>query len=180
MTLKLTKNKSLILSIFFTNPEKSFYLRELARMLGIEPGVFQKDINNLEKDGLLKSTFRGRSRFFALNKDYPLYQEIRNIIKKTVGIEKLLENKLKKIKGIKKAFIHGSFAKGDADTFSDVDLIIVGNPDQFKLNSELKSLEEQFDREINYTLYSLKEFERKKRSPFLETVLKEKKIILIN
>ena len=46
MIIKLTKNQSLVLSIFFANPDKTFYLRELGRMLKKEPGVFQKDINN--------------------------------------------------------------------------------------------------------------------------------------
>jgi len=88
MTLRLTKNQSLLLSVFFANTSKSFYLRELGRMLNKEPGVFQKDINNLEQDGILHSFFQGKSRFFELNRKYPLYQEIRSIIVKTTGIKK--------------------------------------------------------------------------------------------
>jgi len=180
MIIKLTKNQSLVLSIFFANPDKTFYLRELGRMLKKEPGVFQKDINNLESAGILKSTFKGKSRFFKLNKNYPLYQEIKEIIKKTIGLEKTIEQYLEKIPDIKKVFIYGSFAQGTADNFSDIDLIIIGNPPESKLDSVLRSLEKQFNREINYTLYRPSEFERKKQSnPFLREILSHKMIDII-
>lgn len=76
------------MSIFFANTSKSFYLRELGRMLNKEPGVFQKDINNLEQEGILHSFFQGKSRFFELNKKYRLYPEIKSIIAKTTGLRK--------------------------------------------------------------------------------------------
>lgn len=180
MTLKLTKNQSLILGIFFANLGKSFYLRELGRMVGKEPGVFQKDINKLESDGLLKSDFRGNSRFFELNKQYPLYQEVRSIIKKTGGLEKQLSSSLRQIKGIRQAFIYGSFANGTVDNFSDVDVIIVGNPSPQKLDAALQKLEKQFNREINYSLYDAGEYKRKKKNdPFLLEIESNKKINLV-
>ena len=144
MTLKLTKNQTLLLSIFFANPGKSFYLRELGRMVGKEPGVFQKDINRLEDDGLLKSNFRGKSRFFELNKQYPLYQEVKSIIKKTGGLEKQLATALRRVGGVQQAFIYGSFADGTADNFSDVDVVIIGVPSPQKLDAALQILEKQF------------------------------------
>jgi len=180
MTLKLTKNQSLLLSIFFANPGKSFYLRELGRMIGKEPGVFQKDINKLESDGLLKSDFRGKSRFFELNKQYPLYQEMRSIIKKTGGLEKQLAVVLSRVKDIKKAFIYGSFANDSADNFSDVDVVIIGNPSPQKLDAALQILEKKFNREINYTLYDAEEYDRKKKTdPFLREIEQNKKINLL-
>lgn len=180
MNLKLTKNQSLVLSILFANPGKSFYLRELAKMLNKEPGVFQRDINNLAEEGLLDSAFRGQSRFFKLNKKYPLFSEIQSIVKKTCGLEKMLAEELCKIKNIRKAFIFGSFANNTQDSFSDVDLIIVGSPDQYKLNTILKSIEKKFHREINYTLYSVKEYQNKKTGAFLKSVLISKRIDLID
>lgn len=179
MAVKLTKYQSLILGILFANPNKTFYLRELGRMLQKEPGVFQKDINNLETEGILESSFSGKSRFFALNKNYPLYREIKGIIKKTTGVEKTIEQGLKKMPNIKKAFIYGSFAQGTADNFSDIDVIIVGDPPLSQLDSLWLNLEEQFSREINCTLYSPAEFRRKKSSLFLKEVLNNKKIDLI-
>lgn len=180
MNLKFTKNQLLVLGIFFANLGKTFYLREIARMLGKQPGVFQKDINNLESQGLLKSSYRGKSRFFELNKNYPLFKEIKSIINKTSGVESALASQLKTLANIQKAYIYGSYAAGTADNFSDIDLLIIGEPDQNKLNAILTALEKQFDREINYTLYSAQEFNKKKRTnQFLKEVLNKKLINLI-
>jgi predicted nucleotidyltransferase len=179
MSIHLTKNQALILSIFFANPQKSFYFRELARMLNKAPGVFQKDINDLEVEGFINSNFIGRSRFFRLNKKYPFYNEIKNIINKTVGIEKIIAGELYNINGIKNAFIYGSYAQGTNDTFSDIDMIIIGNINEKLLEKTLLSIEKRYKREINYTIYSSTEFDKKKKSdPFVRMILAKKIIKL--
>jgi len=180
MHINLTKNQALILNIFYINPDKSFYFRELARMLNKAPGVFQKDINNLETEGIITSNFIGCSRFFKLNKQYPLYKEYRSIILKTMGLEKIIAKKLHNITGIKKAFIFGSYAQGTADNFSDIDIIIIGNTDEKILEKIFLPLEKEFDREINYTLYNPAEFKKKQQTnPFLKTAMAKKIIKLI-
>lgn len=180
MPINLTKNQALILNIFYTNPEKSFYFRELARMLNKAPGVFQKDINNLVVEGIILSNFIGRSRFFKLNKQYPLYKEYKSIILKTMGIDKIISKKLQNIAGIKKAFIFGSYAQGTMDNFSDIDIIINGNTNEKILEKIFLPLEKEFNREINYSLYSPAEFEEKqKTNSFLKNVLSQKIVSLI-
>ena len=180
MPINLTKNQALILNIFYTNPEKSFYFRELSRMLNKAPGVFQKDINNLETEGIIISNFIGRSRFFKLNKQYPLYKEYRSIIIKTIGLEKIISKKLHNIKGINNAFIFGSYAQGTTDNFSDIDIIIVGDTNEKILEKIFLPLEKEFNREINYTLYNPEEFDKKKKiNPFLKNILDKKIIKLI-
>ncbi|MDZ7799083.1 MAG: nucleotidyltransferase domain-containing protein [Patescibacteria group bacterium] len=180
MSFNLTKNQSLLLGLFFANPKKSFYMRQLSRMIDKEPGVFQKDINNLEDEGILKSNYVGNNRFFSLNKNYPLFKEIKSIINKTTGLEKTLEKSLQEIKNIDKAYIYGSYAKGESDKFSDIDLLIIGYPVSDKLENVIKQLEKRFRREINYTLYSQKEFNQKKnKDPFLKDIMNDKKIEII-
>lgn len=94
MPLKLTKNQTLVLQIFFNDPEKSYYLRELAKILGKQPGVFQKDINVLAEKGILLSERVANSRFFKLNKFYPLYAEVKSIFFKTTGAQARLKKAL--------------------------------------------------------------------------------------
>ena len=100
MPLKFTKNQALILEIFFNHPEKSYYLRELARMIEKEPGVFQKDINKLVEENILESYYEANRHFFKLNKKYPLYKELKSIFFKTIGIKGTLQRELGKIRGI--------------------------------------------------------------------------------
>ncbi|MCP4653288.1 MAG: nucleotidyltransferase domain-containing protein [Candidatus Omnitrophica bacterium] len=177
----LTKNRAELLRLFFTNPEKSFYMQEVGRILGKKPGVFQRTINNLVCEGVLNSEHKANARYFKVNKSYPLYKELKSITFKTVGVEASLRAKLEELKGIKVAFIYGSYAKGKENYLSDIDLMIIGNPDESQLIKKLDKLEEKLQREINYKFYKLKEFaqEIKEEEPFILGILKEKKIMLI-
>ena len=83
----LSKNKADLLSLFFTNPERSFYIQEIGRILDKKPGTFQRTLNNLISEGILISKYKGNLRFIAVNKNYPIYNELKNIIFKTVRIQ---------------------------------------------------------------------------------------------
>ncbi|KKQ72184.1 MAG: polymerase beta domain-containing protein [Candidatus Peregrinibacteria bacterium GW2011_GWC2_39_14] len=182
MPLKFTKNQTLILGTLFNNPEKAYYFREIGRMLDKPPGFFQKDIGNLVEDGILESYFQANSRFFKLNKKYPLYKELKSIVFKTIGIEGTLRSELKKLKNIKEAFIYGSFARGQEHKNSDIDLMIIGSPNQDQLMDLINKLEIKFGREVNYTLMSDEEFQKKFKknlNSFLKNVLQQKRIKLI-
>jgi len=122
----LSQNQLLPLRLFYTNPEKSFYMREIGRILGKKPGVFQWTLNGLVEDGLLLSEYRGHARFFQANAGYPLYPELKKIVEKTAGVEGTLRNLCRRIKGLKLALLYGSFARGKERKDSDIDLLVVG------------------------------------------------------
>ena len=100
---------------------------------------------------------------------------------KTSGVAGRLQDALVKLTGIEFAFIYGSYAKGEENAGSDVDLFIIGNVDMDRLDSNLGRLEKALGREINYVLYSMEEFKakRKARDGFLMDVLRTKKIVLV-
>ena len=86
-----------------------------------------------------------------------------------------------KLAGIEYAFIYGSYAKGEEKADSDVDLLIIGDVDMGRLDSNLGKLEKMLGRGINYILYSREEFKskRKAKDGFLMDVLSGKKIMLV-
>ncbi len=179
--LNFTKNQILILEIFFNQPDKAFYLRELARLLGKQPGVFQRDINKLAEDNILMSYYQANSRFFKLNKEHPLFPELKSIFFKTVGIAGTLKKEFKGIQGIKEAYMYGSFAQDREKSSSDIDIFIIGSIDEDKLIDKISLLENKFSREINYVLMTEKEYGKKikEKNSFLENILSEKRIKLI-
>lgn len=176
-----TKNKTELLKLFFTSPEKSFYMQEIGRILGRKAGVFQRTLNNMAAEGILESEYRANARYFRVNKRYPLYKELKNIVSKSAGVQENIQEALRGLKNIQLAFIYGSFAKDKAHAASDIDLIIVGKPDENALIAELDKLEHRLQREINYNLYSPEKFKSdiKGRNPFLLEVLNNKKMMLI-
>jgi predicted transcriptional regulator len=171
-----------LLSFFFANPHATQYVRELARALDVDPTNLSRELADLEQQGLFQSELRGRQRYYRLNRGYPLYEEIRRIIFKTVGVTGELREALKDIKGLKEGFLYGSFAQQtQIDPLSDIDILLVGKPDEEQLEAAMSRLERQLQREINYTLLSTKEFDqrRKRKDPFLEDVWRKKKINLL-
>jgi len=177
----LSKNKADLLGLFFTNPERSFYIQEIGRILDKKPGTFQRTLNNLISEGILTSVYKGNLRLIKVNKDYPLYGELKSIIFKTVGLQGSIRRILQVIGDIRIAFIYGSYAKSRENTLSDVDLFIIGDPDEGSLIKKLDSLEEKLKREINYKLYSFSDFKKevKEKEPFIIRILKDKKIMLM-
>lgn len=178
---QMTENRAKLLRLFFTNPDNSFYMQEIGKLLKKKPGVFQRTLNNMVSEGILRSEYRANARYFSVNRDYPLYDELKSIIFKTVGIQGSIKEILHKVGGVKNAFIYGSYAKSKENSLSDVDLVIIGSPNEDKLVKELDMLEEQLKREINYKLFSLRELKKEveEKEPFIAEVLKDKKIIVI-
>jgi len=110
--LSLLKNsKGAILGLFFKDPDREYYLREIAKSLGKEPGHIQSSLNFLVREGILEDRRKGNLRFFKLNQNYPLYEELKNIVSKTIGVEARLKKLVGEFEGVECAFIFGSIAK---------------------------------------------------------------------
>jgi len=177
----LSQNQLLLLGLFYTNPGKSYYMQEAGRMLGKKPGVFQRTLNALTEEGILRSEYRGNARFFQANTQHPLYPELKGIISKTSGAEGTLRHLMEQLEDVKVALLYGSFAKNRQREDSDIDLLVVGNPKaETALVKKLRLLEKKLRREINYKLYSAAEYRQKraKKDPFLEEILTDKKVVL--
>jgi len=176
-----SKARQAIFRLYFTNPEKSFYLRELERELGIPVSMLRKELVSLEKEGLFASSKQGNLLYYFLNKGYPLYNEIKSIVFKTVGIKGILLKALLPLKAIEVALIYGSYAKSASNAKSDIDLFIIGVPDENNLVEKINVIEKELKREVSYNIYSRKDFEKKKgqKDSFIDDMLENKKIFLI-
>ncbi|MHC2994711.1 MAG: nucleotidyltransferase domain-containing protein [Candidatus Atribacteria bacterium] len=170
-----------LLALYFTNPNKKYYLRELERILNFSVGNIRRELIKLRSTGLFLSENKGNLVYYYLNQSYPLFKELKSIILKTSGAPKMLQKILEKFDGISQAFIYGSFAKGEKREDSDIDLLIIGKVNEDKLVEVISKLEKKLQREINYTIYEKEDFKKKKEegNPFILEILKEKKIFLI-
>ncbi|MBI5554561.1 MAG: nucleotidyltransferase domain-containing protein [Elusimicrobia bacterium] len=176
----LSSNRELLLSIFFTNPDKSYYLQEIGRIVGKKPGNFQRTINKIVDEGILTSEYKGNLRFFQINKGYPFYKELRKIVLGTAGLEYSLRKLIKETQGIDSAFIYGSFAEGKEKLESDLNLCIIGEPEENLVMNKIDKLEKRFNREINYVIYKKREIKEKLKesNSFVSNILNRPKIVL--
>jgi len=170
-----------LLTLFFTNPSQRYYLRELQRILGYSAGSIRRELLRFQEDDLFNTQKVANLLYYSINTKHPLYKELKSIVSKTVGVEGRLKKTLSSIKKIKIAFIFGSFATRREKAASDIDLMIIGEPDTSRLNEKIMELEKVLRREINPSIYSFKEYESRKnaKSGFILDLLKNPKIMLI-
>lgn len=177
---KSTKLRKKLLAYVFSHCDDSYYVRELALFIDEDPGNLSRELNKLEREGLFKPMVRGRIKLYSLNRDYPLFDDLKTLISKTEGVDGKLREIFLGMKGVRLAFIYGSYAKNEEHKLSDIDVVAVGEFSENRLTEKVHALEKKLNREINFTTYKEREFlkERGKKGGFLNLVLKEKTIIL--
>ncbi len=157
------------------------YVNKLAVILDIDLRNLYRKLKELEKEGILKSTFEGRERYFSLNQSYPYLKEYRTIFLKTFGLERTLKEKLSHIKGVGSVYIFGSYAKNTMNVSSDIDLLVVGEHSIIELQREINSIQKAVNREINVINIGIQEFNQKikKKDRFLSNILNNTHIKVI-
>jgi len=75
-----TKLRRKLLTYSFTHSNKDYYVRELSGLINEDPGNLSRELRKLEEEGLFASVTRGRAKFYSLNKQYPLFKEIKKIV----------------------------------------------------------------------------------------------------
>ena len=175
-----TKRK--VLALFFLNSDREYYFAEVVRLTGTRQGVIQRELKTLTDAGILTAERRGRQKFYSVNKNHPIFPDLRNIVFKTFGVISQVKDALKPLeKKIKVAFIYGSFARGEEDAGSDIDLFVIGRAPLDEIVSALTKVENAIGREINPSLFSKAEFKKKKsqKNHFVRSVMKSEKELVI-
>lgn len=171
-----------VLALLYSQTDKPFYVRQIARRLNASVGAVQRELEKLAKVGLLLRTAVGNHVFYKVDERNPVYSEMRSLVGKTVGIFSILHSALEPLsEQISIAFVYGSVARQEETSASDVDVMIIG---KIKLDDVLACLpqaESGLSRTVNPTVYSVQEFKRRLQAGnhFLNAVLNGKKVFLI-
>jgi len=170
-----------VLTFFYVNRSARVYVRQLAVALGADSTNLSRELARLAQDGFLRSETEGRQLYYSVNRNYPYLKPVFALLQGSIGIEPTLKRALESVPGIQFASIFGSFAKNEADSASDIDLLVIGNPDQSRLAAEVRAAEKALRREINYTVLTQKELKRRlrNRDPFVTDIWNGKRIELV-
>jgi predicted nucleotidyltransferase len=176
-----SKARQRLLAYYFTNPAARHHLRDLADRLSIYPSNLSRELRRLERDGVFRSEVNGRQKHFRLNREYPLYSEVRGIVTKTIGAVPLIAQSIKTIEGVEEAYLYGPFARNQQDAASVIDVLVIGTPHGEALAEAMRKLEQQLGREVNHTVLSRNEFEsrRTQKDAFLESAWHNRRVSLI-
>jgi predicted nucleotidyltransferase len=164
-----------VLAATLTQPEKWWYLSELAGFLHTRPSSLQRELRSLEQSGILQLRKDGRRTYFKAETRSPIFRELRSIFEKTVGLIPTLRDAIRPFaEKIVCAFVYGSIARHEEHATSDVDLMVIGTVGLGDLAPSLRKAEKRLGREVNVTNYSIEEFSKKVAAGdhFLTTVLK--------
>lgn len=158
-----SKTRIKLLLKFFLNPESRAYLRSLETEFGGSTNAIRVELNRFENAGMLVSENQGNRKVFKVKKSHPLFLEVRGIILKHTGLDKIVEHMISRLGDVDYVYLTGDLARG---THSEViDLIIVGNPDRTYLLDLLEKVEKIVKKKVRYLIYSLEEAEAKEFDP---------------
>lgn len=171
-----------VLSLLLLHPDKSYHVREIARLTGTLAGTLHKELSKLAEAGLLQKVEQGNQVLYQANRQSLIYEELASILRKTSGIADVLAAALEpQLQKIDFALIYGSVANGKMTIESDIDLLIVGDLNFADAIKTLYPLQDILGREINPKIYSLAEWQsaRHKNSEFIKELINKPVIKII-
>jgi len=166
-----------LLAATLMQPDRWWYLSELAKFLRTSPSSLQRELKGLVAGGVLEQRREGARVYFKAETRSPLFPELRGLLEKTAGLVPALREALAPFSEIDCAFVYGSVARGQEHALSDVDLLVIGQVGMATLAPGIRSAEKTVAREVNVTSYSRHEFSKKvaAKDHFVSAVLKAPK-----
>lgn len=177
-----TEYRSRVLGLLLLHPERSYYLREIARLTATVPGTLKREMDKLLEVDLLTVKKVGNQNHYQANRECPIYEDLSNVLRKTSGLSDVLIAALLPLsEKIQSAFVFGSVASGKVNAKSDIDLMLIGEVTYAEVVLLLHPLQEQLGREINPKIYADKEWSKlvKDNGAFVHDVLRKQKLFII-
>ena len=151
-----SKTRINLLMRFFFNPGTKAYLRELSNDFHVSSNAVREELNQLTKTKLLTTEKSGRNVFYSANKTHPLFPELKSMVSKVMGLDQVIESILSRLGDLEKAYIIDDYAEGK-DT-GIIDLVLVGNIDQYHLSDVSRKTERYIKRKIRPLVLTREEF----------------------
>jgi len=190
-----SKTRVKLLQLFYSNPNRSFYVREITRKIDEQINSVRRELANLLNTGIIVSDNTNNRLYYEVNQAYEFYEPLLAIFgkrsssspattaapglktKKTALTPE--EERLKSLGHIEIVVYTGQFTR---DESSGIDMLIVGDVNQNALQKYVSELETQENKEIRYTVMPLSEFSyrRQIKDRFISTVLDSKKQVLVD
>lgn len=160
-----------ILNLFYADPEKELYLREIARLSGENTNAVAREARNLVELNILQESSRGYLRVFSVNKNSSIFEGMREIFLRTEGALALLRRSIEALSGVKYALVYGAFAKGLKT--DEIDLLLVGEANGDAIAKTIEEIAQKVGRKVYYMLWSEGDYRSKmaERDPMLATIL---------
>ena len=151
-----SKTRIRLLLKLFLNSDLSCYLRELATEFKVAPSTLKVELDSLNKAGYLDKAHNGRSILFKANTKHPLFPEIHSIVRKSLGIDKVVDQVKENLGQVEAVYILDDYAEGRDSGI--IDLLIIGNIDRAQLERYVELTESKIERKVRVLVETLEDF----------------------
>lgn len=176
------KTRQALLAAVLPDPERSWYVSDLARHLRVRPSSLQREIAGLVDAGILRRNKQGNRVYIQADPECPFFGELRSLVLKTVGLRDVLQRLLRPFSAeISVAFIYGSIARGEDTSASDIDLMVIGRLGLSDLAVPLRKAEAALGRPVNPSVFAPAEIAKKLAAGhhFVTSVLAADKLFIL-
>ena len=175
-----SRTRAEIFRLLFSGLQEELHIREIQRRSGLNDSTIRQELKKLADLDLISGRKDSNRIYYSANKENPLYHEIQNLVIKTSGLVDVLKASLKD-KRIRIAFVFGSIPRGEINSESDVDIMVIGEIGLRRLSGLLSGISERIGREVNPYILNRAEFRKrlKEKEHFLSSVLRSQKIFVI-
>lgn len=182
-----SKTRVKLLQLFYSNPNRSFYVREITRKIDEQINSVRRELANLLSIGIISSDTNNNRLYYEVNQTYDYYEPLAAIFgggKVTKSTKKPIkedseQHALQALGNVDLALYTGQFTR---DETSGIDLLIIGDINQTKLTKYINELEAKEGKEIRFTVMQPSEFHYRQqvKDRFLSNIIAAKKQILID
>jgi len=156
-----SKTRIKLLIRFFLNPGVRSYLRELSREFDISSNAVREELNQLTASKLLNSEKQGRQVFYSANPLHPLFPELKSMVGKLIGVDKVVAGIVNRLGNLECAYLIDDYAEGK-DT-GIIDLLLVGDINRHQLDDLCRKTERYINRKIRTMVMTGPEFQSNQR-----------------
>jgi len=156
-TLITSKTRINLLLKFFLNPGTKAYLRELAKEFGESTNAIRVELNRLSEAKLIQSTNLGRKVIYRANNKHNLFRDIQSVVRKYVGLDRLVEDVVNRLGSIDTAYVIGDYARGIDSGL--IDVVLIGTVDSDALENFVTKTSDLINRKIRPLVLNNEEFE---------------------
>src|SRR5665213_673697 len=160
-----SKTRVKLLHLFYSNPNRSFYVREITRKIDEQINSVRRELANLLSIGIIASENMNNRLYYEVNQKYEYYDPLSTVFgknekkatKKEVANEGAPSqvNVIHELGNVELAIYTGQFTR---DESTGIDFLIVGDINQTRLAKFINDLEAKESKEIRYTVMPLDEY----------------------
>jgi len=188
-----SKTRVKLLRLFYSNPNRSFYVREITRKIDEQINSVRRELANLLSVGIISSDNTNNRLYYEVDQSFEFYRPLLAIfgtdkdssapVSDPKGDDQAssssVRDKIKLLGNVDLALYTGQFTR---DNSAGIDLLIVGDVNQRAIQKFVTELEQQEGKDLRYTVFSSDEFDYrcKIKDRFVDLIMSAKKQVLID